>query len=824
MNNLELKVIFQAVDKFVRPVKQITGAASEAAKALRDNNARMKELNRTVEQIDAFKKVEKDAAITANTFAKVRRQTDELKAAIDKTGVPTKKQAAELAALTRRSEELRQKHQSLTTTEQKLFEKLKQSGLDTRKLAEERRRLASASAEATNASRRLQANLEAENQKMRKLRAAQADLSKAKEKAGKLAMAGAGIAAGGAAVGLPAATATNDFRDFEWAMLGVAKQMEGARDASGKLTAEYWQMAASIKALSEVLPGTANDIAAIVEGGARMGIQGRENLLIYAEATAIMANAFELPVDQVGEDIGKISQLYRVPIKDIKALGDTINWLDDNALSKGGDIIDVMKRIAGTADMAKMSFRDAAALGSTFLSLGANAEVAASASNAMIRELAVANMQSARFKEGLSMLGLDAMTVQAGMASDATNTIFMVLEKIKGLSGDKQLEAATRLFGKEFGDDAAKLASNLGEYRRQLALVNDEAARGSMDRELAARSETLNQRIENTQDAIRNLSSDLGQHLKPAMAETLETTRSVIQGIRDWAAENPKLASGIITGVKWLAILLTTLGAIAVAAGAILVPLAMLKFSMVTLGMSAGPLLATLGGFAVKAWAVINPVAKLALAFGAGYAAGTLLNKGIDALLSKILGYETTLGASIYDLQQNIRAGFSNALTWLETLPGRAVMIGSEMINGMIRGIDAKWDALKAKVSGVADGTIGWVKNRLGIRSPSRVFQEIGAFTMRGFEQGIVRNEGAPLAALDGLSRRLAGFGTAAALTMATAGFASAAPAGGNTYHITIQAAPGASMQDLADMVVQTIERHDARKAAAKRSRFSDPE
>ncbi|WP_341743108.1 phage tail tape measure protein [Azonexus hydrophilus] len=824
MNNLELKVIFAAVDKFVRPVKQITGAASEAAKALRDNNARMKELNRTVEQIDAFKKVEKDAAITANTFAKVRRQTDELKAAIDRSGVPTRKQATELAALTRRSEELRQKHQSLTATEQTLFEKLKQSGIDTRKLAEERRRLASASAEATNASRRLQANLEAENQKMRRLRAAQADLSKAKEKAGKLAMAGAGIAAGGAAVGLPAATAANDFRDFEWAMLGVAKQMEGARDASGKLTAEYWQMAASIKALSEVLPGTANDIAAIVEGGARMGIQGRENLLIYAEATAIMANAFELPVDQVGEDVGKLSQLYRVPIKDIKALGDTINWLDDNALSKGGDIIDVMKRIAGTADMAKMSFRDAAALGSTFLSLGAGAEVAASASNAMIRELAVANMQSARFKEGLRMLGLDAMAVQAGMASDATNTIFMVLEKIKGLSGDKQLEAATRLFGKEFGDDAAKLASNLGEYRRQLALVNDEAARGSMDRELAARSETLNQRIENTQDAIRNLSGDLGQHLKPAMAETLDTTRSVIQGIRDWAAENPKLAAGVITGVKWLAILLTTLGAIAVAAGAILVPLAMLKFSMVTLGMSAGPLLTALGGFAVKAWAVINPVAKLALAFGAGYAAGKLLNMGIDALLSKILGYETTLGASIYDLQQNIRAGFGNALTWLETLPGRAVMIGSEMINGMIRGIDAKWEALKAKVNGLADDTIGWVKNKLGIRSPSRVFQEIGAFTMQGFEQGIMRNEGAPLAALDGLSRRLAGFGTAAALTMAPAGFAGAAQAGGNTYHITIQAAPGASMQDLADLVVQAIERHDARKAAAKRSRFVDPE
>lgn len=838
MNSLELKVIFAAVDKFVRPVKAITGAAGEAAKALRDNTARMKELNRTVDQIDAFKKAERDAAITANTFAKTRRQIDELANAISRSGVPTRAQAAELATLSRRSEELRQKHESLANTEQRLFEKLKAAGVDTRDLAEARRQLASASAQATNASRSLQDGLAAENQKMRRLRAAQADLAKARDKAGNLAMAGAGITAAGAAVGAPAAAAVNDFREFETAMLGVARQMDGARDAGGKLTPTYWEMAAAIKAMSERLPGTANDIAKIVEGGARMGIQGKQNLLTYAEATSIMANAFDLPVDQVGEDIGKISQLYKVPIKDIKDLGDTINWLDDNALSKGGDIIDVMKRIAGTADMAKMSFRDAAALGSTFLSLGANAEVAASASNAMVRELAVANMQSKRFREGLGMLGLDGKAVQSGMASNATGTLIMVLEKIKALSGDKQLEAATRLFGKEFGDDAAKLASNLDEYRRQLALVRDEAAKGSMDREFSARADTLNQRMENAQDAIKNLSSDLGQHLKPAMVETLETTQRIIQGVRDWAAENPALSAGIVTGVKWLAILLTTLGALTIAAGAVLVPLAALKFSVATLGITSAPMVATLSGLAAKAWLVINPIAKLAAAFGAGYAAGTLLNSGIDALLSKILGYETTLGGSIFDLEQRIRTGLGDAMTWLEALPNRALSVGSEMINGIIRGIEARWDALRAKVTSVADASIGWIKDKLGIRSPSRVFQELGAFTMEGFEIGIARNLAGPLGAMDDLSRRLAGFGAAAALTLAPSAQAaisalppivSAKPAAttnraGDTYHITIQAPSGTDEQAMASLVVRAIEQHSDRKAAAARARLRDPE
>jgi len=531
-NTLELKVVFAAIDKFVRPVKNITDAAGKAARALRDNTARMKELNRTVDNIDAFKKVERDAAIAANTFAKNQRELTDLKKRIEAVGVPTKAMAGELATLTRRSEELRNKHESLTRSEQALFEKLKAAGIDTRNLAEHRRQLASASADAANQSRRLSAALDTENQKMKRLHAAQADLRNARERAGKVAMAGAGLTAAGAAVGVPAAKSAKDFADFETAMLGVARQMDGARDDNGKVTKTYWDMAAAIKAMSERLPGTSADIAKIVEGGARMGIQGRDNLLIFAESTAIMAKAFDLPVDQVGEDIGKLSQLYKVPIKDIRQMGDTIGHVIDQALAKGGDIIDVMKRIAGTADMANMSFRDAAALGSTFLSLGANPEVAASASNAMIRELSVANMQSKRFREGMAMLGMDGKQVQSAMAKDATGTLITVLEKIKSLAGDKQLEAATRLFGKEFGDDAAKLASNLGEYRRQLQLVKDQKALGSMQREADAWGDTLNARIENAQNAFSNLSSDLGRHLKPAIADTLDKTLSVVQAVR----------------------------------------------------------------------------------------------------------------------------------------------------------------------------------------------------------------------------------------------------------------------------------------------------
>lgn len=671
-NALELKVVFAAVDKFIRPVKAITGSAGEAAKALRDNTARMKEFNRTVEQIDAFKKVEKDAAIAANTFAKNRRAIDDLKAAMDRAGVPTKAMSAEMERLSKRSEELKSKHQSLLNTEQALFEKLKAGGIDTRNLAEHRRLLASASSEAANASRRLTAALDAENQKMRRLRAAQADLAKSKEMAGKVALAGAGITAAGVAAGVPVAKASKDFADFETAMLGVARQMDGARDDDGKVTRTYWEMADAIKAMSERLPGSANDIAKIVEGGARMGIQGKENLLTFTETVAVMNKAFpDLGVDQIGEDIGKLSQLYKVPIKDIRQLGDTINWLDDQALAKGGDIIDVMKRIAGTADMAKMSFREAAALGSTFLSLGANREVAASASNAMIRELSIATMQSKRFQGGMGMLGLNSKDIQSGMTKDATGTIITVLEKIKSLAGDKQLEAATRIFGKEFGDDAAKLASNLDEYRRQLQLVKDQKAFGSMQREADAWGDTLNARIENAQNSFTNLSSDLGQHLKPAIASTLENTLAMVQGVRNWAAEHPQLSSALMTTAKWLALVLSVVGGLTVAAGAILVPLAMLRFSMVALGISGAGGIGMVGA-ALRGVSIILKTSGIGLAITALITAAQLIYENWDKLGAWWSGMLDGIIGRINRLKENLQYLMPGVFGNLETAPTKA--------------------------------------------------------------------------------------------------------------------------------------------------------
>jgi hypothetical protein len=42
---------------------------------------------------------------------------------------------------------------------------------------------------------------------------------------------------------------------------------------------------------------------------------------------------------------------------------------------------------------------------------------------------------------------------------------------------------------------------------------------------------------------------------------------------------------------------------------------------------------------------------------------------------------------------------------------------------------------VKGAITGAGEATIGWFKEKLGIHSPSRVFAELGGFTMAGLHQ-----------------------------------------------------------------------------------------
>lgn len=361
---------------------------------------------------------------------------------------------------------------------------------------------------------------------------------------------GAMMASAGLTIGAVAAAASTAFvpviqaAAFEKAMLGVAKQVEGARDENGKLTATYFDMAKQVQLLGREIPLATNELADMVAAGARMGI-AKDQLIDFTKTSAMMASAFELPAGELAMQMGKIADLFKIPITNISELADAINYLDDETKSTAPGLIDFLTRTGGVAGSIKITGKEMAALGSTLLSLGERSETAGTAVNAMVQKFAAADKGTKKFKQAMSEIGLSTAAVQKGMQVDAQGTMLKVLDAVGKMPAEKRLGILVDLVGLEHSDTLAKLAGNVEEYRRQIDLANSQKAMGSMGREFQAQLATTAAQWEITKNVIGEVSVNIGSVLLPAVNSALITFGKATSAVADFVAENRTLVGNV---------------------------------------------------------------------------------------------------------------------------------------------------------------------------------------------------------------------------------------------------------------------------------------
>jgi TP901 family phage tail tape measure protein len=719
--NLRLQVVLGAVDKLTRPFRSARDSTRELAGTLRDTRNTLKALDAQAGRIDGFRKTRSQLAITANNLKAAREEAARLAVQFTETNKPTAAQARVLEQAKNRASQLQQTYNGLRLSVQRQREALGAAGIDTKKLSQAQRELKSQSDEARAAIDRQQQALKRLGDRQAKMRAVRERYSRSLEVRDRVAGAGAATSAAGLAMGAPVLAAVKSSAAMEDAMKGVAKQVNGLRGDSGNRTKQFYDMQAAIKAASEQLPmeNGAIDYAALVEGGARMGVTNqndsyedqKRDLMAFATTAAKASTAFELPAGELAEGLGKIAQLYKIPTRNIEQLGDALNYLDDNAMSKGADIIDVLQRMGGVAD--RMNFRQVAALGSTFLTLGATSEIAASSANAMVRELSIATMQSNRFMDGMDLLKLDPAKIEKQMTTDAMGTIMRVLEKVKKLPDSKRVPALTMLFGKEFGPAAAKLVNNMPELRRQLALTQGDAAKGSMQKESDINKDSLSAQWMLTKTGVSNTMSGLGDSLRTPLMDIMNMVKKVTGVTRRWVENNKELAGTLVKAAAVISAVVLMLGTFMIGLAAVLGPLALLRLSFSVLGIKAfsafGLIKSAIGivGHGVL-WLGRLMFANPILAVIGLIAAGALLIwQNWDTLGPKLAalwdGISTKVSSVWTAIRTYISTKWGEIVADAKALPARFQEAGSQMIDGLMAGISQKWDAIKNKLSSLTD-------------------------------------------------------------------------------------------------------------------------
>jgi hypothetical protein len=141
---------------------------------------------------------------------------------------------------------------------------------------------------------------------------------------------------------------------------------------------------------------------------------------------------------------------------------------------------------------------------------------------------------------------------------------------------------------------------------------------------------------------------------------------------------------------------------------------------------------------------------------------------------------------------------------------------------------------VKNAIGSIGDSSIGWFKEKLGIHSPSRVFAELGGFTMEGLTKGLEGGQKGPLDALSSMGKQLTAAGTLALSATAMPALAvddrppiSSAGASTlydshDTYQITIAAAPGMDTQAMEKSLRAMLSKIENEKRARQRSKLSD--
>jgi hypothetical protein len=454
--------------------------------------------------------------------------------------------------------------------------------------------------------------------------------------------------------------------------------------------------------------------------------------------------------------------------------------------------------------------------------------------------------------DALNALGISAKDAQGNMR-DMPTVLQEIYEKTKTMGDAERSGFLKGIAGEEAFSGLQVLVQQAGNGELQKFIGTLREARGEAEQT----AKVIGDNLRGDLDALNSAWEDLGIQLQTQQDSPL---RSITQGItrvigvvKTWVKENPALASQLVKMAGGLGLIMATMGGLTLMLASILGPFAMVRYGMMLLGIkSLGAVSALKAVGSVLLWigrlAMANPIGLLITALVVG---AVLIYKNWDAVKAYMLGLWAELRAGfsggIGDIAKTIlnfsplglfHRAFAGVMGYFGIeLPAKFTEFGGMIMSGLITGIKNAAGAVKDSVVGTATGVIDSFKEKLGIHSPSRVFAELGGFTMQGLERGLIKGQDGPLGAVLGLGKQLAAAG---AITFGAAGSAIAMdnrpPLGSQSapratqvqqaapIHINVHPAPGMDEQQLARLVAIEVAKLQRAQQARSRSALSDQE
>lgn len=717
--SLELKIIMSATDKASAAFKKLREGSNVLAQSLKKAEAELHDLDKAQENLLRKNKLNKELSKNGEALRKNAAEIRRLNNEIAKTGTASKEQEKELRDLTKANKKLTQAQEKNWEKVRKLDQALSAAGITAKTFS--------------NAQDQLNKKHDAASKAVEKQRLAYEKLQNAQNKAAaaKSQMTEAGMRAVGlmyTARGIADTTRNvlsapvKAYADTETASTDLRAAM---MDNTGKVSAQYKDIDNLATRLGDRLPGTTADFKNLMTMLIRQGMSAQTVLGGTGEAAALLAVQLKKSPEAAAEMAAKLQDATRGTEKEMLAIMDQVQRLyyagtDDTnilgAFSKLSPALDTLK-IKGEAAMKMMS-----PIVGMLDQAGLSGE---SAGNAMRKV----------FTRMMDTKKIDKVTKGTGISLDFTNgqgefggldKMYEQLAKLKAVNTEQRLKILQGIFG----DDAETLQALNTMIEKGKAGYEEFAkkmeAQASLNQRVNDQLGTLTNLWDAASGTFTNFLAKIGESIAPELKELTKWIGDINEKLSNWAAKNPETANTIMKIAAAIGIFLTAITGIGAAISAVLVPIALAKFSFFSLfGVFSG------GGGAIST--IIGWLGRLGMAllgFGAKAAVFLVTNPfgwailAVTAIVLLWRNWETVKSALIAGwewikkvFQQNpLLAAFTGPIGWLIALLANWNKVKAALISG--------WEWIKKTFSGnnpiaiamtAAMGPIGAVINSFRI-------------------------------------------------------------------------------------------------------------
>lgn len=591
--DLSIRVAFSAIDKLTRPVSAASKAIGGLSDSLKKTQSSIKDLEKSASSFDRLRSQANDTALKLRN---TQRAFDGLNQKQREGGQLTEAQ-------TTRLETLRNKLSRLTDTYNKQTTQLRAAGQAVRQHGVN---LTAGSGAVQSAIRRTEQyalSLERERQRLAAVTRAQASYEKAKETGARLRGGGTMAIAGAAAAGYTGGRFLAPAVGFDEEMSRVQaltrldkgdSQLAALRAQAKKLGAETaftTRDAASGQAFLAMAGFTPQSIQAALPGVLNMALAGGMDLGESADIGSNILSQFRLDPKEMDRVSDVLTAAFTRTNTDLRGIGEAMTYAGVGAEKLG------------------VSVEEAAALVGVLAAQGIRGSMAGTGLRASLSRLA---SPVGKAKDALKELGV-SVADSTGKMRPIEGVLTDLFKTTKKYGNTDQLSFFKDIAGEEAANSLQTLVQAAGSGQLQKLLSELKKSQGEALKAAKVMADNLGGDLKNLDSAWEGFRIQVEETTDGPLRKLTQNLSDIITAASEWVKANPRLAQTLLLVVGGALALTVAIGALSLAVGILIGPLAKLQLGFTlltggrgilgtvaalrTFGTATGPVMATMKGW-----------------------------------------------------------------------------------------------------------------------------------------------------------------------------------------------------------------------------------